>query len=118
MLFAATDYVGIATLITAVCTGVVSVIGAISSALASMRAAHLAAAATIKVDEVSTKQDAHQLKTEETLAAVAANVEEVHKATNGLTAQLVDKTEQEALARGAAEERRQAAERVKNPPVS
>ena len=57
-------------------------------------------------------------RTDNKVAVIAGKVEEVHVATNGLTARLVAKTEAEALSRGGVEERERADERAHNPPAT
>jgi len=74
----------------------------------AVQEATAAAAADVK----STLQD-HQQAADAQLKDVAAKLEEVHRATNGLTDRLVETTAAEALARGGAEERARALARNK-----
>lgn len=74
----------------------------------AVKIADRVAAVAAKADEVRQELLRSNVETIERLQHMAAKLDAVHRATNGMREELVAKTEREALARGGREERERA----------
>lgn len=111
MLFANTDWVGMATFVTAIG----GVIGLLIKAVADARAQHAAALrdrkADVKTDQVRQDLIEHNEKASAKQDTIIEKVDDIHEATNSMKDALVAATEKEALIRGASEERKREEQR-------